>query len=296
MFKKIFFFFALFGSFMTVDAQPQRSNVYIFDMQVLADTVFRFSSPRWVTHFNRNGYNNHPYFMDETTLYLSVQFPYETQPDLYAFNLQANTQERVTSTPDGEYSPMRAPDFYTFSAVRMEFSGRDTLLRLWQFPVDRSNNGKPVFKYISNIGYYTWINSQQVAVFITDPTAPYLGIADLRTDKVERLATNVGRTIRTTRDGKLLFIQKATFGAWQLMIMDLTKRESQKLVDAVPGSEDFTLLADGTILMAGGTQLYKFKPGLDTDWVEIADFRYYNLGNISRLAVSPGNKLAMVTN
>ncbi len=296
MFKKIFFFILLFAGFLTLEAQPQRSNVYVFDMQVLADTVFRFSNPRWVTQFNRNGYNNHPYFMDDNTLYLSVQLPYEKQPDLYAFDFQQRSQERVTATPEGEYSPMRAPDFYTFSAVRMEFSGQDTLLRLWQFPIDRSNNGKPVFKYVTNIGYYTWMNSQQVAVFITDPTAPYLGIADLRTDQVRRLATNVGRTLRMTRDGKLLYIQKSGFGPWQLMSVDPVSQQSQKIVDTLPGSEDFAVLTDGTILMANGTALYKFKPGLDTGWVEIADFRFYSFGSITRLAVSPGNKLAMVTN
>ena len=296
MFKKILFFIVFFGSFLTMDAQPQRSNVYVFDMQVIADTVFRFTNLRWVTQFNRNGYNNHPYFMDDNTLYLSVQLPYEKQPDLYAFNFQDRSQERVTATPEGEYSPMRAPDFYTFSAVRMVFNGTDTLLRLWQFPLDRSNNGKPVFKYINNIGYYTWINTQQVAVFITDPNAPYLGLADLRNDQVQRLATNVGRTLRMTRDGKLLFIQKSGFGTWQLMSMDPVSQQSQKIVDTLPGSEDFVLLTDGTILMANGTAIYKFKPGLDTGWVEIADFRFYNLGSITRLAVSPGNKLAMVTN
>src|SRR5690606_9853788 len=106
----------------------------------------RLRNPQFLTNFNANGYNNHPVFFSDNELYISAQSPLDAQPDLYLLDIDRKTKTRVTSTPSGEFSPARMPDFYNFSAIRQEIAGRDTVLRLWQFPIDRLTNGKPVFK------------------------------------------------------------------------------------------------------------------------------------------------------
>lgn len=277
-------------------AQVQQSNVYLFDMRPSDDGAYQFSNPRWLTYFNRNGYNNHPTFIEDELLYLSVQMPYQQQPDIFALNLQDTTRARVTATSEGEYSPARMPDFYNFSAVRMEFQGADTLIRLWQFPLNRraSENGRPLFKYLTNIGYYHWLNSQQVAVFLTENPS-VLGIANLYSDEVQRLTENVGRTFRTLPNGNLAFVQKGSGSSWELMEMPPRPgRRAQKIIDTLPGSEDFAVLPDGTFLMGEGSKLFKYNRSRDETWVEIADFSYYNISNITRLAVSRDGKIAIV--
>jgi hypothetical protein len=50
-----------------------------------------------------------------------------------------------------------------------------------------------------------------------------------------------------------------------------------------------------SIILAGrGTKLLKFDPKKDNDWIEIGDFRDYNITQISRLAISDDGKLAIV--
>ena len=276
--------------------QIQRSNIYLFNMEQTGDNSIRLSAPRWLTAFNPDGYNNHPVFIENYLLYISSQLPYQAQPDIIALNLNDLSRTKITATEEGEYSPARMPDFYNFSAVRLEFNGKDTLQRLWQFPVRRqaNDNGKPIFKYLTDIGYYHWLNMQQVAIYqLGDP--PRLGIAEVSTDQVAQVATDIGRTFRTLPTGNLVYLQKSNFGPWQLMEVDLRNNNRiSVLADALPGSEDFVILNDGTILMGRGSKLFKFRPPIDEGWQEVADLNFYSISSISRLAVSQDGKLAIV--
>ncbi|MEZ4990178.1 MAG: hypothetical protein R2824_07195 [Saprospiraceae bacterium] len=276
--------------------QLPHSNVYLFNL-IQTDSSMQLRNPQFLTNFNPDGYNNHPNFFSDDELYLSVQSPYDPQPDLYLLDLSRKTKTRVTSTPSGEFSPARMPDYYNFSAVRQEIVGQDTFLRLWQFPVDRLTNGKPVFKYLNGIGYYDWMNSYEVVVFMVD-SPNYLGIADTRNDQVRPLATNVGRCFKRMRNGHIVYVQKSPTGEWLLMRRNpYTTDQPQKIIETLPNSEDFALLDDGTFLMGKGSKLYKYNPNLDETWTEIADLRFYEIRNISRLALSgngPNQKIAIV--
>jgi hypothetical protein len=289
-------FLLLFVLALRLPAQMSSSNVYLFNLQQVGDTTIRFSNPRWLTAFNPNGYNDHPAFIENDLLFIASQQPQQTQPDIVALNLRDGSRARVTATQEGEYSPARMPDFLSFSAVRMEFQPGDTLLRLWQFPVNRqpNDNGKPVFKYLTNIGYYHWLNRQQVAVFLVgEPNS--LGIADLRNDQVQTIATNVGRTFRTLPNGNLIYVQKNSFAPWQLMEADaMNNYSATPLITVLPGAEDFALLPDGTILMARGAKVFKYRPRFDENWIEVADFSGYDLSTITRMAVSMDGKIALV--
>lgn len=282
--------FCLLGGLLQAQQLP-RSNVYLFDL-VQTDSSMNLRNPRYLTNFNPTGYNNHPAFFSENELYLSVQSPYDQQPELYLLDLTRKTKTRVTSTPAGEFSPARMPDYYNFSAVRQEINGMDTVLRLWQFPIDRLTNGKPVFKYLTGIGYYLWLNSNEVAVFMTD-NPNYLGVADTRLDQVRPLATNVGRCFRRLRNGHIIYVQKSTYGDWLLMRRNPNSQDQpQKIVETLPGSEDFEILEDGTFIMGKGSKLYMYNPNKLTNnptdqegWQEFADLRFYDIRNISRLVV-----------
>lgn len=295
MAKKIAFF--LFCSFIIFSAkgQLQQSNIYLFDMKQSSDSTFEFTRPQYLTQFNHNGYNNQPAFFSNTELFITVQFPFENQTDLYVLNLKDTTKTRVTETVEGEYSPKRMPDYFNFSAVRQEINGRDTILRLWQFPVDRLGSGRPIFKYLTGIGYYHWLNSYQVAVFIVDDPS-YLGIVDTRSDKLEAIATNPGRCFKKLPNGNLAYVQKSDFSLWKIMEKNMYSRDVPpvKVIDALPGAEDFAVLPDGTLLMGQGSKLFKFNKYIDSDWVEIADFRFYEIKNITRLAVGPNYQIAIV--
>lgn len=287
---------SLFGFFQLQAQQLPHSNVYLFDL-VQSDSSMQLRNPQYLTNFNASGYNNHPVFFSDNELYLSVQAPGDPQPDLYLLDLGRKTKTRITSTPAGEFSPARMPDYYNFSAIRQEIAGRDTVLRLWQFPIDRLTNGKPVFKYLNGIGYYLWLSSYEVAVFMVDQPN-YLGIADTRSDQVRPLATNVGRCFRRMRNGHIAYVQKSPNGEWLLMRRNPnTQDQPQKIIETLPNSEDFALLEDGTFLMGKGSKLYQYNPNLHEGWQEVADLRFYEVKNISRLAITgygPSQRIAIV--
>lgn len=273
------------------------SQVYLFDLLRTSDTTYRFSDPKLLSGFNPDGYNNQPAFFSDNEIYLSVRRAADTQTDIYALDLSAQTLVQVTETAEGEFSPKRMPDYYFFSAVRQEFINGDTIQRLWQFPIDRMSPGKPLFKYINNIGYFQWINGNQVALFLVD-TPNKLVVADIRTDEQTEIATRVGRDFKILRSGSIAYVQKYNFGDWAIMekTLDPYGRDAtpSKIVNTLPGSEDFEILRDGSFIMALGSKIYRYNRFFDEEWREIADLRFYGIRNITRLAVSPGDKIAIV--
>lgn len=293
MWKNLLCLFLILGYFNSIWAQLPNSNIYLFDLTV-ADTSLELTQPRFLTYFNQTGYNNQPAFFTEDELYITVQMPYEQQTDIYMLDLINKTKRKVTATVEGEFSPKRTPDFFSFSAIRQEFRGRDTIQRLWQFPIDRKNNGKPVFKYTDKIGYYHWLSNSLVAVFIVD-SPNYLAIANTGTDQLTPIVNNPGRCFTRTPNGELAYVQKNSPSNWMIKTKNLYRNAPAKdIINTLPGSEDFVILDDGTYVMGNGSKLYKYNPAVDQEWVEFADLRFYEITNISRLAVSEDMKLAIV--
>ncbi len=279
-------------------AQLPKSNIYVFDLTYEGDSIV-LTKPKFLTYFNENSYNNHPYFVNNEELFISAKLPYDAQPDVYQLNLTTNERLRVTATSEGEYSPRKMPDYYNFSAVRMEFHEQDTFLRLWQFPIDRSNNGQPVFRDIANIGYYEWLTSRDLLLFRVG--APnQLVKADVYSQDMEVIATNPGRCFRNLGNGRVLFVQKSPQGNTIMQYNTRSYGSSSNVQEVAPtltNSEDFAVLYNGTLLMARGSEIFSFRPGTDESWQPFVDLRAYNITNISRIELSPNSsRIAIVAN
>ncbi|MGB3545801.1 MAG: hypothetical protein WBA17_02440 [Saprospiraceae bacterium] len=279
----------------TAAAQYVQTNVYLFAMEPAGDTSYNLVQPRFLSDFNSTGYNNQPVFIDNKTLFMTVRKPDMQEPDLYAFDLAKRTQSRVTATPAGEFSPAPSPDYRSFSAVRMEVVGADTALRIWQFPLDRTTNGRPVFKYLTNVGYYAWVSSRQMAVYVVGPN-PTLALANSDTDELQTIAQNPGRCFSRLPSGNLAYVEKPEFGPWRIMEKNLYRLDTEALpvVNCLPGAEDFAVLRDGTFLMGQGSKIFQYNRLRHQGWVELADLRFYNINNITRLAVSDDYQIAVV--
>ncbi|MEM0991525.1 MAG: hypothetical protein AAGI49_00745 [Bacteroidota bacterium] len=279
-------------------AQDLASNIYLFDMKKKSEREYTFEKPRFLTYFNEDGYNNQPTFVNNGELYISVRYPNQEQNDIYLLDLSRKDKSQVTETVESEFSPTLMPDLFSFSAVRVEQNGDQ---RLWQFPKDRLDNGKPVFKYITNIGYHHWMNSRRVALFLVGSNNNNeLAVADVATDQVSKILTNIGRCFQTMPvTGDLLFVHKVAQRTWYIKKLNTYDKYDKGTIVAqtLPGSEDFVILKDGTFIMGNGSKLFKFHPSFDNEkgWQEIADFEYYGIRNITRLAVSDDGQLAVVT-
>ena len=285
----------------TVSAQKlPNTNLFVFDLEVKSDTAFLLSNPSYLSNFNPTGYNNQPHFIDEDLLYLTVQYPMDTsQTDIYALDLSEKTKTRITATTESEYSPTLIPlgsadaPAY-FSSIRVE-NDRDRTQRLWQFPLDHANNGRPVLRSVTDVGYHCWLNPREVALFIVGEPHQ-LVIANVQKQAVTQITGNIGRCIQRTAKGGLVFIQKLSAKSWLLKEITNSNYRPKLITAALKGSEDFVVLADGTIIAGQGSKLYKFKKSRDISWVEIADLSEYDINNITRLATNlSGTKLAIVS-
>lgn len=275
----------------TATAQgPPNSNVYLLEMDQ-RDSVILFSGPKFLTDFNRNGYNNQPAFISNTELLLTVQLSGDTQTDIYLLDLEKKSKLRLTRTGESEYSPKPSPGDLYFSVVRVE-TDVERSQRLWQYPLDRADGGKAVFKYLRGVGYYHWMDRFTVALFNVSSTN-YLSIGDTRDGTTRQLTPNIGRCFQASPNGRLVFVHKITENNWMIKAMEKGSLRIQEIIKTVPGAEDFVILSDGTMLMGKGSRLYKFHPNLDKDWVEMVDLSSLGIFNITRMDAR-GNKLVLV--
>ncbi len=286
----------IMASTLTAQKLPV-SNIYLFNMKQASDTAFLFSKPKFLTQFNKNGYNNQPFFVNDDELYITVQMADDTtQTDIYSLNIKRNILTQVTSTVDSEYSPKLKPmddedEDPVLTCVRVEADGEDTQ-RLWQFPLDRSDNGEPVFESIVDIGYYAWLKPSEVALFITG--SPHrLILAETKNGSTSNITSDIGRCLARMPAGALAYVHKGE-DSWLLKRLNPFNRYSNLVTPTLSEAEDYAVLTDGTFLMAKGSKVFKFNKRKDVDWVEIADFKYYGLDNISRLAIREGKYLVVV--
>lgn len=290
-----FFCLFLLGTSSLCAQRLPHSNVLLFQLVPNTDSLYKPQNPRFLTAFNPTGYNNQPCFFSERELYLTAQLPEDTtQTEIFCLDLSAKTRVRVTATPTAEYSPKPVPGSRRFSAVRVEADGRQ---RLWSFPLDRSDNGRPVLSDFESVGYYCWLRDTLLAVFqVGENGAPHtLSVVSTDMPRPVRIASNIGRCLEKSAGGQLFFVQKATDQTWFLKKYDPITGRSDIVTRTLPQVEDFAILPDGTLFAAKGARLYQFKPGQYTDWREVANLASYGLRNISRIAVSSEGMMALVT-
>jgi hypothetical protein len=282
--------------FYTLSAQHlEHHDVLLFSISRTSDSTFHLAAPRFLTAFNPRGYNNQPAFFSGHELYLTAQLPEDTtQTDLFSLDLGTLSRTRVTATPaTAEYSPLPMPGGNRFSSVRVEENG---VQRLWSFPLDRSDNGRPEFPSVKGVGYHCWINDTTAALFIVGENGnPHiLYTSGIRGQQLQRIASNIGRSLNPLSKTRFAFVQKATEQTWFLKIWDLQKVSGEIVVKMPAGTEDFAVTPDGTYLAGNNAKLYQYKPGINADWKEIADLTKYGVRKITRLAVSKDGKLAVV--
>lgn len=149
---------------------------------------------------------------------------------------------------------------------------------------------------MTNIGYHCWLRDTLAALFLVGENgAPHaLAVAGTGRQQGQRIAFNVGRCLQKLPDGRLAFIQKATEQTWFVKAYDPLKKTSDILVKTLAGSEDFTVLPDGTLLAGSGAKLYQYHPRRQNDWKEIADLSRYGVRSITRLDASGEGKLVVV--
>ena len=272
------------AAFPTSALAQAGTDIYLVD--IAREGGVRFGSP--INATNRPGYDNQPSFTPDgkVVLYTSVR---DGQADIWRYDIAAQSNQAVTTTPESEYSATVMPSGQTFSAIRVEM---DSTQRLWQFDL-AGGNPQVVYENIMPVGYHAWIDANTTAMFILGRPAT-LQIGDIRTGVAETAASNIGRSIHKAVDKEAtVFLHRMSETEAWITEWDVGTKTMRHLVAPVGDGQDFVVMSNGTIIMGEGSMLFAWREDFD-GWLEVADFTG-QIANITRLAGSPdAGRIAIV--
>ena len=268
----------------SVWAQLPETDIFLCSIEK-KDGKYSFTVPENIT--SRPGYDNQPYFTPDGRSILYVAFEDTIQSDVYRYELAAGISIQITETKESEFSPVLTPDRNHLSVVRVD---ADSGQRLYVLPLDDIQ--KPVFIQSSeDIGYYCWLDETTVSMFILGERFTLQSLS-LKTHERKLIASDVGRCMKLNPDSSgMYFILKSNPEEWYIYLLNKEDYSLERIAATLPGSEDFDILPDGTLLMGNEGRLFSLENG---KWNVVADFTK-ELGDFYRISISPdGKRLAMV--
>lgn len=288
----------LFLTTVSLAAQLPVSNIFQLEIKKDPQGNIKLQNLTLLTSMNTLGYNNHPHLIGDSILFYSSAAKGTFHPDIYKLNILSGKLVRFTDTPEGEYSAITMPDKKNIGVLRMEFWPKDTLQRIWSLPLNGQNQGKPILANQTNIGYFRWVHNLGVITFeLGNPQTLWYRRLDETASVM--ITSSPGRCFRVTGNGELYYIQKAKPGEPSFIYRTKANYSSESpktpVIMPMNQQEDFSLLKDGTLIMAEGAKIYQFHPDKNANWELLVDLSNFPLKKISRMEINDSeNKLVLV--
>ncbi len=258
-----------------LDVYPHRDHVHVGSLLEVTD---------------REGYDNQPHFRDEDRILFS-SIREGDQSDIYQFTISEESVERLTDTPESEFSPRLVPTGDGFSVVRVEADGVSQ--RLYVYPFEEGDP-IPLLEGVDDVGYHAWAGAGRVALFrVGEPSS--LHLADLETGEARHIQDHVGTSLQSIPGEEAVsFVDTSGDAQWQLKRLDGRTGEVTNLAEAPPDGQEHVWLSNVTVVMAHEGVLYRTAPGRDPYWTPFLNLGPY-LGSFTRFAMSPsGLRLTVV--
>ncbi len=271
------------------------TDVYVADIDIAAGSV---KNVRNITQ--RLGYDNQPSFSADGKSILFVS-DRSGSTDVYRYDLATATTLQITDTEESEFSPTPMNDGKSFSAVRVGKPRADgeeytESQQLWRY--DFTGRAIAPVLGIRRVGYHCWLDEGLVALFIVgndEKGLPHrLIAADLASRQTVDLASNIGRTLKRTPDGRLSFVDKSDSTSWMISTIAQGDDKPTPLIATPEGSEDFCWLPDGTMISVRCNSLVQWKFGTTTTFTPFAILAELT-GTIVRVTANDeGTRIAFV--
>ncbi len=257
-----------------------------------SDAGYNIRYPKFLSAFNSDGYNNQPSFLSDFTLYCTTNSSSNGSTEVVSLDLFEKKLTRITNTIESEYSPTSANKNF-FSTVRVAEDGVTQNLVL--YPKSMKGTPKMLFPEVGNVGYHEWISDEEIALFLVEENGEHiLAIGNAFDNYVNKIISNIGRTLKYDDKGQLYFIHKAV-DSWFVKTLNPETLKIITICETMKGVEDFELMKDGTLIAGKGSKLYYNSPKSRDQWKDMIDLSDYGIGNITRIAVRK-NKLVLVDN
>jgi hypothetical protein len=246
----------------------------------------------------RDGYDNQPSFDARgRVLYYTRRAPNallrdsvrDVQTDIWRYALDGSDHTPATVTAESEYSAQVTPDGNSLTVIRVE---RDSAQHLWRMPLTAGGTAERLVGRVKPVGYYAWVGAQ-VAMFVLGSPAT-LQLMDTVSGRIDTIARDIGRGVkRVPGTSRVTFVQRAGT-SWYIDELDLTTRAVTRLVQTLPGVDEYAWVDSTTMIAGTATTLQQWTRG-QGGWSVAADLKFAPLTNISRVTVDPtGSWLAFV--
>ena len=270
------------------------TDLYLFRLKKTDDQAYHLYHAEFLSSFNRGGYTNQPWFTREGNLLVSARKAGEKQNDIYQLSPITKSIRRITKTPSNEYSPRIHPDGQQLTVLR-QVEGDSINQQVYKVSL-KGGRYISMTPEIRNIGYYTCMASNHLALFRImgeSNTLEYMNLDDRRT---RRIASTVGRTLWTDPAGNVVYVHKFATEYWYLKKYNPVTATIEIIAETPGLTEDFAVAPDGSFFMSVGSKVYSLQPSKEKTWRVVMDLSIYGIKEITRMAISPdGTQLALVS-
>ncbi len=247
----------------------------------------------------RDGYDNQPTFDARgRVLYYTRRAPNallrdsvrDVQTDIWRYALDGSDHAPAMVTAESEYSAQVTPDGQSLTVIRVE---RDSAQHLWRMPLTAAGGtAERLVGRVKPVGYYAWVGAQ-VAMFVLGSPAT-LQLMDTLSGRIDTIARDIGRGVkRVPGTSRVTFVQRVG-ASWYIDEVDLTTRAVTRLVQTLPGVDEYAWVDSTTMIAGTATTLQQWTRG-QRGWSVAADLKFAPVTNISRVTVDPtGTWLAFV--
>ena len=238
---------------------------------------------------NNEGYDNQPSFYDDDDILFSSTR--NGQTDIALYHIKTSSIDWISNTPGAsEYSPKKAPNNNSISAIRLDTNG---LQRLYTYEKGNGKN-KELLKDLK-VGYHVWYSSEILVTTVLVENRMDLVIVNPKNDTSKTIHKKVGRSLHKIPNTNLVSFVMQGDKTSTLMSLNPISGEQREIIPLTDKSQDICWMNDGTVLTGYGKSILKFNPKTDANWNELARFRDKNINKISRLAINATNtKLVLV--
>ena len=254
-------------------------------------TTLEVGRPRNLT--DRAGYDNQPQFTADGRALLYTRIETSGRSDVWRVAVAGGEPTRVTNTAvEQEYSPTPMPDGSGFSAIVVE---ADSTQRLWAYDW----NGVPqrvIVPALEPVGYHVWIGSDVLGAFVLSQPTPQvpnaLVLMHPQTNRVDTLDRGIERAFARVPGREAFTYVQRTDSTTIVREVDVRTQAKRRVLTGPRGLEYHVWLADGTLLISGNGQIWRWA---DARLTPLVDLRSFGIEGVSRMALSPdGTMLAFV--
>ncbi len=269
------------------------TDLYVFQLHKAKNYDYHIYNPKFLSGFNPGGYTNQPYFTPNGDILVSVRMVGDKQNDIFQLSPNGKLIRRLTNTTSNEYSPRLDPSNKYLSVLR-QVEG-DSINQQVFYTLLSGGGYKSLTPDRRDIGYYTWLDRNQLALFRIEGESNSLERYSIPDQKSRKITSEIGRSLWSDATGSVVYVHKFSTDYWYLKKYNATDF-SMEIIMQTPGmTEDFVLAPDGTYFIAFQSKLFCYHPTYHTDWQEVADLAVFGIETATRLAVSPdGQQLAIV--